>query len=476
MASRKMGKIPQAFRRVAAQSPASTLLKPKTSSALQAEKAPPPVPHWQRQKKFSEKRPVAENDFAAKSPSLIFESANLSDAKSLFNSFISSTRDAPSEASFYNSILQSFAAVSSIQDSIFFLNHMVKKHPPFCPNRFTYHILLKQACSSADEESLSGVHNVLNLMTNSGFPPNQVSTDVSARALCECGREEHAVELVKELSTKNLLPDTYTYNFMVRHLVKNRSVSSANSFITDMKVFVINPDLVTYTIMIDNVCNTKNLREAMRLLRVLSEEGFKPDCYVYNTIMKGYAHLSQGGDVLGVYKRMLDEEVVPDHITYNTLIFGLSKSGRVKDAKKFLQVMTEKGHTPDAITYTSLMNGMCREGDALGALALLGEMEWQGCSPNSCTYNTLLLGLCKGRQLNEGLKLYEMMKKGDIKLETGSYGTLLRALCRQGRVAEAYEVFDYAIESKSIPDIAAYSTLESTLKWLKKAREQGLVV
>lgn len=63
-----------------------------------------------------------------------------------------------------------------------------------------------------------------------------------------------------------------------------------------------------------------------------------------------------------------------------------------------------------------------------------------------------------------------------MKLETGSYGTFMRALCRNGRVAEAYEVFDYAVESKSMTDVAAYSTLESTLKWLKKAREQGLTV
>ncbi|KAL0438328.1 UNVERIFIED_CONTAM: hypothetical protein Slati_2315800 [Sesamum latifolium] len=101
-------------------------------------------------------------------------------------------------------------------------------------------------------------------------------------------------------------------------------------------------------------------------------------------------------------------------------------------------------------------------------------MEAKECTPNSCTYNTLLLGLCKARLLDKGIELYQVMKKGDIKLETGSYGTFLRALCRKGRVAEAYEVFDYAVESKSLPDVAAYSTLESTLKWLQKAREQVL--
>jgi len=123
-----------------------------------------------------------------------------------------------------------------------------------------------------------------------------------------------------------------------------------------------------------------------------------------------------------------------------------------------------------------LMNGLCREGNALGALQLLEEMEAKGCSPNSCTYNTLLHGLCKARMLGKAMELYGVMKAGDVKLETGSYGTFLRTLCRNGRVAEAYEVFDYAVESKSLKDVVAYSTLESTLKWLKKAKEQGLAV
>ncbi|KAL0438327.1 UNVERIFIED_CONTAM: Pentatricopeptide repeat-containing protein [Sesamum latifolium] len=326
-----MGKIPPAFRRAAAQSPVSTLLKANTS-ALQ-EQIPSPISDLQPQKRTSQKKPIRKNGSATTNstaktsvPSIVFESSNLSDAKSLFNSLVSSTKNAPSDPSFYNSILQSFSSVSSLQDSILFLNHMIKKHPPFCPNRFTYHILLTQSCSLPDEESLSDVHRVLNLMTTSGFPPNQVSTDVAVRTLCGCGREEHAIELVKELSSKNSPPDTYTYNFLGGNAV----------------------------------------------IGVLSEEGYKPDCYVYNTIMKGYCMLNQSGDVLGVYKKMLDEGVEPDRYTYNTLIFGLSKSGRLREAKKFLGVMTEKGYIPDAVTYTSLMNGMCREGDALGALALFG--------------------------------------------------------------------------------------------------------
>ncbi|XP_006340813.1 pentatricopeptide repeat-containing protein At2g17670 [Solanum tuberosum] len=467
-----MGKLPPSLR--SANFAVNTLIKTPSPSP-----SPPPTskPHYYPKKSQTPKKKLTSNTEPQLPSSIVaFDSTSLSDAKTLFNSLISNSRNPTSDNKFYNAVLQSFSSNSTLQDSIFFLNHVIKVHPPFSPDRFTYHVLLIQSCKSVDL-SLSPVHQVLNLMTTNGFPPNKVSTDIAVRTLCSSGHEEQAIELVKELSSKDSPPDTYTYNFIVRHLCKNRPLSTMNNFIKEMREgFDIKPDLVTYTIMIDNVCNSKNLREATRLLGVLSEEGYKPDCYVYNTIMKGYCMLSQGGEVLGVYKKMQEEGVKPDLVTYNTLIYGLSKSGRVKDAKKFLNVMMEEGHVPDAVTYTSLMNGMCREADPLGAVALLEKMEARGCAPNSCTYNTLLHGLCKGRLLDKGMKLYDVMKQNSTKLETGSYGTFLRALCRNGRVAEAYDVFDYAIESKSLTDVAAYTTLESTLKWLKKAREQGLVI
>ncbi|XAR73706.1 hypothetical protein NMG60_11007770 [Bertholletia excelsa] len=468
-----MGKIPPALR--ATQFPVTSLLRNRPPS--EAPSAPPKPFHFP--KKTSKKKPsktlVAVNP---KLPNVTFKSPNLSEAKSLFDSIVSSTSSSAArlDLKFHNSLLQSFAAISSLDDSISLLRHMVNTYAPFFPDRSTYHVLLSQSCKY-HEQSLSSVRKTLDLMVEDGFPPDKATTDIAVRTLCSADRIDHAVELVKELCLKNSPPDSYTYNFLIKHLCKSRTTSTVNNFIKEMREsFEIKPDLVAYTILIDNVCNRKNLREATRLLELLNEDGFKPDSYVYNTIMKGYCMLSQGSEVLRVYNKMKEEGVEPDLVTYNTLIFGLSKSGRVNEARKFLDIMSELGHFPDEVTYTSLMNGMFRQGNALGALQLLKEMEAKGCTPNSCTYNTMLHGLCRAKLLDNAIELYDLMKAGDMKLDTGSYGTFLRALCRNGRVAEAYEVLDYAVESESLKDFAAYSVLESTLKWLKKAREQGLAV
>ncbi|KDP43734.1 hypothetical protein JCGZ_22361 [Jatropha curcas] len=467
-----MGKVPPSLR-----SAISTSLVKKPAPIPSEFSSPSDKTHYFPKKKPSQ---LSKKIQVPASPTTqqrkpLFKSPELNEAKKLFSSFISTTQT-PLNNRIHNSFLQSYASISTVDNSIALLHHMTKTLPSFTPDRSTYHILVSQSCKTPDA-SLSSVHQTLNLMVNNGFNPNRVTVDIAVRSLCSVGKEDDAIELVKELSLKHSKPDTFTYNFLVKCLCKCKALTTVYRFIDELRsAFDIKPDLVTYTILIDNVCNSKNLREATRLVSVLKECGFKPDCFVYNTIMKGYCMLSKGSEAIEVYKKMKEEGVEPDLVTYNTMIFGLSKSGRVSEAKKYLKIMVESGHFPDAVTYTSLMNGLCRKGDALGALALLEEMEMKGCSPNSCTYNTLLHGLCKGRLLEKGVELYQLMKEGDMKLETASYATFVRALCREGKVAEAYEVFDYAVESKSLTDVAAYTTLESTLKWLKKAREQGLAV
>ncbi|EOA32700.1 hypothetical protein CARUB_v10015998mg, partial [Capsella rubella] len=408
-----MGKVPPSFRSI----PTNQLMKKPTPS-------PPAPPRDYRNRtavRDSTRLPQNTQPPPREPFRNPFKSPSLSDAKSLFNS-IATTSRIPLDLKFHNSVLQSYAAIAAVDDTVKLFQHILKSQPKFSPGRSTFLILLSHACRATDS-SIADVHRVLNLMVNSGCEPDQVTTDVVVRSLCETGRIDEAKDLMKELTEKHSPPDTYTYNFLLKHLCKCRSLRVAYDF----------------TIMIDHVCNSKDLREAMFLVDQLGNAGFKPDCFVYNTIMKGYCTLSKGSEAVGVYKKMKEEGVEPDRVTYNTLIFGLSKSGRVEEARRYLKTMVDAGFEPDAATYTSLMNGMCRKGESLGALSLLEEMEAKGCAPNDCTYNTLLHGLCKARLMDKGMELYELMKSNGVKLESNGYGTLVRSLVKTGKVAEAYE-------------------------------------
>ncbi|KAF6172477.1 hypothetical protein GIB67_006990 [Kingdonia uniflora] len=466
-----MGKL-SSSRRVAN---SLSVVKPSQSSS--------PFPHKPHLSSSNPKtnRPQHSSSRKTLTPSLIppqtptkpiFESPNLSDARTKYDSVLQFHADSLG-LRHHNALLRAFAKLGSFQDCIFLLEHMRRKNPSFAPDRTTFDILLWRACktpSTLDPECRM-ISQAVKLMVSNGCRPDNVSIDLAVRGLCNVEREDDAIELVKEFSVKYSPPDTFTYNFFVRHLCKNWTMSAVYDFIKEMKEKVnLKPDVVTYTTLIDNVCKSGNLRQATKLIGELTEAGLKKDCYLYNTIMKGHIKLNEGSEVFRVYNEMLDKGVKPDLVTYNTLIFGLSKVGRVDEAKKFLRVIVDSGHFPDTVTYTTLMNGMCRKGETLKAIDLLRAMEEEGCTPNSCTYNTLLYGLCKSKFLEKATELYEAMKAAEMKLESSTYASFVRVLCRHDKIADAYEAFDYVVESKSLTDVSAYSTLESTLKSLKKAK------
>lgn len=189
-----MGKFPPSMR--GAKLPINALVN-KTPSQPQSLTENPP--YWAAKKSPKKKPTKLPSEVTPQLPAITFNSPNLSEAKTLFNQLISTPGKTPSDLKLCNSVLESFSSRASLQDSIFFLNHMIKTHPSFSPDSSTYNVLLVQSCK-ANDFSISSVHQVLNYMSSQGFPPNKVSTDIAVRTLCSCGREEDAIELVKDLS------------------------------------------------------------------------------------------------------------------------------------------------------------------------------------------------------------------------------------------------------------------------------------
>ncbi|KAJ3695937.1 hypothetical protein LUZ60_001314 [Juncus effusus] len=458
-----MGKLPPSMRSAKVPFP---LLKTSTSSSPSPSSKPQFFP-----KNSSSPKPKTKTKTKPKPPSFapkpppLFQSPALSHAISTTNSLLSLSYPPPP-----NALIQSFCdAGATPADSVSFVAHLANSHS-FVPDKSTFRILLAHSCLSPSED-ISPILQVFNLMKQFNHSPDPASLDLSVRALCSDSKSPRIDDACKLVLKSPVKPDEFTYNFLIRRLVKDRPITSVNLFIEQVKDNLsIEPNLVTYTILIDSVCRIGNLREATRLLTILSQNGFKPDAYVYNTIMKGHCILDDCSGVMEVYNKMKDEGVKPDIVTYNTLIYGLSKAGMMPQAKKMLQVMAESGYLPDTATYTSLMNGMCRKGAALEALHLLGEMERKCCVPNECTYNTLIMGLGKAKYLDEAMEIYKVMVSKEMKMDKPTYDSFVRVLCRAGRIGDAYEVFDFVTESKSLNSAVAYVGLEDSLKWVQKRK------
>ncbi|KAI4314633.1 hypothetical protein L6164_027521 [Bauhinia variegata] len=61
------------------------------------------------------------------------------------------------DLNFHNFLLQSYASISTTDDSSALLRHMMKTNASFSPDKSTHHILLTQYCKSHDS-NLAPVH------------------------------------------------------------------------------------------------------------------------------------------------------------------------------------------------------------------------------------------------------------------------------------------------------------------------------
>ncbi|KAL0543468.1 hypothetical protein IC582_018564 [Cucumis melo] len=175
-----MGKLSPSFRSILS---TSVIHKPTLSPAA------PPLSSKKPTPKPSRKTPSGQSSGHPVKPKLptVFKSASLADAKKLYSSFISTSK-APFNLRVHNSLLQSYASIATLNDSISFLRHMSKVQPSFSPDQSTFHILLSTSENRPDS-SLASVRKILNFMVTNGFNPDKSTL----KSLKNAREQAHAV-------------------------------------------------------------------------------------------------------------------------------------------------------------------------------------------------------------------------------------------------------------------------------------------
>ncbi|KAI6700235.1 hypothetical protein NL676_014559 [Syzygium grande] len=234
-----MGKIPPSFRSAISTSMAT---KPSSLATIDPPSAAPKPLHFPKKSAKFSRKTHDRNSLESPSPSVPpqlqsqspFTSPDLSDAKKLFSSVVAASKS-PLDACLHNALLQSYAAVAAtVHDSISLLEPHGQGVPlllagPVDLPRPAVPILQgprRFALPCSPSPQLDG---------QQGVAPNQATADVAVRSLCSSGREDDAIELIRELSSKHSPPDTYTYNFVVKHLCKNRALGTAYNLIDEMR-------------------------------------------------------------------------------------------------------------------------------------------------------------------------------------------------------------------------------------------------
>ncbi|XP_070674333.1 conserved oligomeric Golgi complex subunit 4-like [Malus domestica] len=241
-----------------------------------------------------------------------------------------------------------------------------------------------------------------------GVMPNTESYNILMRAFCLNGDISIAYQLFNKMFERDLVPDVHSYRILMQGLCRKGQVNTAVDFLEDMlnKGFV--PDTLSYTTLLNSLCRKKQLREAYKLLCRMKVKGCNPDIVHYNTVILGLCREGRPADACKVLEDMASNGCLPNLVSYRTLVSGLCDHGMLDEAKSYMETMVSKGFSPHFSVIHALVKGFCNVGRVEEACGVLEEVLKHGEVPHTDTWITVVPGICEEIEL---VRMEEMLRE-----------------------------------------------------------------
>nr|AYM00500.1 pentatricopeptide repeat protein [Salvia miltiorrhiza] len=306
--------------------------------------------------------------------------------------------------------------------------------------------------------------NFVNLATSHGFMPSVLSYNSILEAIIRskaCGCVELAKTVYDDMIDKDVSPNVFTYNILIRGLCANKNIDRGLDFFEKMEKRGCLPNVVTYNTLIDAYCKSGNINEAYALLELMWEKNLEPNVITYNVIINGLCREGRMRETSKVFMEMKDQGLVPNEVTYNTLINGYCKEGNFHQALVLHAEMVRNGLSPNVVTYTSLINSMCKARNLRRAMEFFDQMQVRGLNPNEKTYTTLIDGFCQQGFMDEAYRILNEMIARGFSPSIVTYNALINGHCVAGRIDNGVDVIKDMTAKGVSPDVVSYSTIIS---------------
>ncbi|KAH7578113.1 hypothetical protein JRO89_XS01G0342300 [Xanthoceras sorbifolium] len=251
-----------------------------------------------------------------------------------------------------------------------------------------------------------------------GCLPNTKSYNILMRAFCLNGDLSIAYSLFNKMFKRDVMPDIESYQVLMQGLCRKSQVNTAVDLLEDMlnKGFV--PDALSYTTILNSLCRKKQLREAYKLLCRMKVKGCNPDIVHYNTVILGFCREGRATDACKVLEDMSSNGCSPNLVSYRTLVGGLCDQGMFDEAKKYMEVMISKGFSPHFSVSHALFKGFCNIGKIEEACGVLEELLKFGEAPHKDTWLMIIPRICEVEETEKVSQMLDKVMKVEIKRDT----------------------------------------------------------
>ncbi|XLT84372.1 putative pentatricopeptide repeat-containing protein At5g06400, mitochondrial [Arachis duranensis] len=233
-----------------------------------------------------------------------------------------------------------------------------------------YKLLMNSMARAAD---VAAVRFLGNDMTRLSLMPENSVQSCMLKSFCISGRIKEALELIRDLKSKDLAIEPEFFETLVRGLCKAGMITDALEIVEIMK----RRDIV--------------------------------DGRIHGIIINGYLGRNEVHKAIDMFQSMKESGCVPTISTYTELIQHLFKLNRYEDACLLYEEMLGKGIKPDRVVITAMVAGHVSQNRIFEAWKLFKSMECQGIKPNWKPYALFIKELCKASRTDDIIKvLYDM--------------------------------------------------------------------
>ncbi|KAI9261126.1 hypothetical protein BY458DRAFT_557371 [Sporodiniella umbellata] len=327
---------------------------------------------------------------------------------------------------------------------------------------------------------------------------------------CGCSNKDNQDKKQEPLS-KQITPDLYTFNILIKHHLSNGNVNKAFQTYDTMVTMDHEPDVVTYSNFISYYTKQGKIEEGLKYLDVMQKKGIPTNIYIYNILLSSsvkypeYSHLISphlnsiitSGTVMDSISRnililksskkdnldtsfenlldSLDQNLfsVNDNEfgtnistrTHNTLLQAAGqfyKSRRERFAQELGSVMSTLNTSnvrPDMLTFALSIRNACYQGDMERAEAIYKSMVKAGIKPNTYVFSHLIYGYSLTGKLDKALDTLEKMPSYNVLPNAINYAPLIKACVDSAEYQKAHSLFEKMLSRNIKADISIYTII-----------------
>ncbi|GLT28064.1 hypothetical protein SLA2020_030210 [Shorea laevis] len=295
----------------------------------------------------------------------------------------------------YIKISRQFKKSKMLEDAVKLYEFMMDG--PYKPSIQDCNLLLRNI-SGGGNPDLNLVFRVTKKYEATGNLPSKSIYDGIHRSLTSLGKFDEAENILKVMKNAGFEPDNITFSQLVFGLCKAERLEKACEVLDEMEASGCIPDIKTWTILIQGHCNANAVDRALMCFAKMMEKNLDPDADLLDVLISGF--LSQK-KINGAYQ-LLVEMVKQAHLrpwqaTFKKLIEKLLGLRKFEEAMNLLHFMKKQSYPPYHEPFIQYISKFGTVGDALEFLGALTVKDY----PSSATYHYLLKAFVEEGRFSE---------------------------------------------------------------------------